>query len=299
MHPLLADTRTDLTPAEAYRTCARLARREARNFYYSFLPLRRPKRRVLYAVYAFARVADDLADDEGLSREERLAGLTALGDRLGEIERGDPRGALFIALADAVTDHNVPLEALRDLLQGMRQDLEVNRYGTWAELEQYCYYAAGTIGLVCAAVFGGGGEEARRYALAQGLGMQYVNIIRDVGTDAALNRIYLPADLLAGYGISEEDILTGRMPAGWVPLMTELTRRARAALAEGAGLLPLIDPDARVCPALLRDIYEGVLARIEAAGFDVFSARHGLSTPAKLRLTLRAFARWRLGRGGR
>ena len=297
MHPLLADTRGEVPLAEAYTACARLARHTARNFYYSFLPLRRAKRLVLYAVYSFARVADDLADAEGFSESERLSGLDRLEARLDEIERGQPRGALFIALADAVANHAVPIGALRDLLQGMRQDLTVNRYVTWAELEQYCYYAAGTIGLVCAATFGGGSETARRHALAQGLGMQYVNIIRDVGADAALGRIYLPADLLNEYAVREEDILAGHRPAGWIPLMSEVARRARSALEEGAGLLPLIDRDARVCPALLRDLYEGVLDRIEASGFDVLEHRHGLNTLTKLRLMVRAFIRWRL-RGG-
>ncbi len=296
MHPLLADTRREVPLPAVYRICARLARREARNFYYSFLPLRRAKRRVLYAVYSFARVADDLADAEGYTREERLAGLDDLDRRLDETEHGEPRGALFIALADAIRTHGVPLPALRDLLQGMRQDLQVTRYATLAELERYCYYAAGTIGLVCAAVFGGGGEEARRYALAQGLGMQYVNIIRDVGADAAVDRIYLPAELLRAHDVGEADILAGRRPAGWIPLMSELAGHARAKLEEGAGLLPLIDRDARVCPALLRVLYESVLDRIEASGFDVLSRRHGLGTLAKLRLTVGAVVRWRLRR---
>ncbi len=293
-HPLLEDRRTDLPVDEAYRFCAGVARREARNFYYAFLPLRRRRREALYAVYAFARLADDLADEPGQPLGERMARLDELERRLDETLAGRPAGRLFVALGDAVGRFGVPGHALHELLAGMRQDQTVTRYVTFADLREYCYLAAGTIGLACAAIFEARGDQAADYAVAQGLGMQLINILRDVGEDAANGRIYLPVELLERYGVSEEEVRSGRTGTGWAALMADLAARARTSLEDGARLLPLVARDARICPALLRDLYVAILDRIEAAGWDVFTRRIELGLPAKLRLLARDFLRYRV-----
>jgi phytoene synthase len=293
-HPLLEDRRTDLPVAAAYRFCAGVARRRARNFFYAFRPLRRSRREALYAVYSFARLADDLADEPEQPLKERMKRLDELEQRLDETLAGRPAGQLFIALSDAVGRFGVPGHALHELLAGMRQDQTVTRYATFTDLSEYCYLAAGTIGLACAAIFEArGGAQAADYAVAQGLGMQLINILRDVGEDAATGRIYLPVELLERYGVSEEEVRSGRTGTGWAPLMADLAARARTSLEDGARLLPLVARDARICPALLRDLYGGILDRIEAAGWDVFSRRIELGLPAKLGLLARAFLRYR------
>jgi phytoene synthase len=292
-HPLLEDRRTDLPVDEAYRFCAGVARREARNFYYAFLPLRRRRREALYAVYAFARLADDLADEPGQPLRERMERLDELERRLDGTLAGRPAGPLFVALGDAVGRFGVPGHALHELLAGMRQDQTVTRYVTFADLREYCYLAAGTIGLACAAIFEAQGDQAADYAVAQGLGMQLINILRDVGEDAATGRIYLPVELLERYGVREEEVRSGRTGTGWAALMADLAARARTSLEDGARLLPLVARDARICPALLCDLYAAILDRIEAAGWDVFTRRIELGLPAKLRLLARDFLRYR------
>lgn len=292
-HALLDDGRTALSVAEAYAGCARIARRKARNFYYAFLPLRPERRYALYALYSFARLADDLADAEGYGLEERIALLEQLRERLEESLDGSPRGTVFVGLADAVRRFDIPKHALNELITGVRQDLDVRRYATYEELCDYCYLVAGTVGLACAAIFEASGEEAHRYAVQQGLGMQLVNIMRDVREDAGADRIYLPQDLLERYGVTEEEIVSGRVGEGWTALMRELGRRARAALEEGACLLPLVAPDARVCPALLRDLYEAILDRIEAVKYDVFTSEPDLSFLRKIRIMLSTWRRFR------
>lgn len=294
MHPLLDDRRESLGAEEAYRECAVVARREARNFYYSFIPLKRERREALYAIYSFARLADDLADDVERTADERREGLAELEDRLEEALEANPRGAVFIALADTVERFDVPVQTLRDLITGVRQDQRVRRYRTYEELCQYCYYVAGTIGLICVAICGRITEESKRYALAQGLGMQLVNIIRDVKTDAASDRIYIPFELMHEYGVSEADIMEGSMGSGWRAMMEELAGRAREALREGEKLLPLIAEDARICPALLRELYTEILDRIEQAEFDVFSRTPALAFHSKVRLLLSAYWRYRI-----
>lgn len=295
-HPLLADRREDLPVDEAYRVCARVARTEARNFYYAFLPLRPHRRRALYAVYSFARLADDLADEPDRPLPERMARLDELEERLTDTLDGRPAGAVFIALADAVRRFGIPGHALHELLTGMRQDQSVRRFATFEDLREYCYLAAGTMGLACAAIFEARGDQAPDYAVAQGLGMQLVNIMRDVREDAEAGRIYLPRDLMEAHGVTEEDIRAGRGGAGWSDLMEDLARRARLALEDGARLLPLAARDARICPALLADLYGTLLERIEADDWDVFERPVELSLSTKLRLLLGALWRYRIRR---
>ncbi len=293
-HPLLEDRREDLSVDEAYRVCARVARTEARNFYYAFLPLRPHRRRALYAVYAFARLADDLADEPDRPLPERMARLDELEQRLTAMLDGRPTGAVFLALADAVRRFGIPGHALHELLTGMRQDQNISRFATFEDLREYCYLAAGTMGLACAAIFEASGPQASDYAVAQGLGMQLVNIMRDVREDAEAGRIYLPRDLMAAHGVTEEDIRAGRSDTGWRELMRDLAARARTALDDGARLLPLTARDARICPALLADLYTTILDRIEAADWEVFDRRVELSLVTKLRLLLTAFWRHRV-----
>ncbi len=295
-HPLLEDRRRGLLAEEAYIECARIARREARNFYFAFLPLRADRRKALYAVYSFARVADDLADEAGFELDERLHSLERLEDRLMESLAGEPCGAIFTGLADAVERFQIPEHALRELIEGVAQDLRVKRYRSWEELYDYCYLVAGTVGIICAAVFEAEGPEADRYAVSQGLGMQLINIMRDVREDVEAGRIYLPADLLEKHGVEEEGIARGSPGTGWILLMEEVGERAREALTEGSHLLPLVAADARICPALLRDLYTRILERIEARRYDVFSADLDLSFSGKVRIMFTAWLRHRMRR---
>ncbi len=293
-HPLLADQRRGLDLEQAYAECAVITRQEARNFYYAFLPLRRDRRHALYALYSFARIADDLADEEGRDLDERLAALDHLESRLDEALTGDPGGTVFIALADTIERFAVPVHTLHDLLTGVRQDQSVTRYHAYEDLRTYCYHVAGTIGLMCSAVCDGRSEEAAAFAIAQGHGMQLINIIRDVRTDAESDRIYIPGELMEEFGISEEDIFAGRTGDAWEGMMGTLAGRARDALDEGRGLLPLIARDARICPALMGELYRKILDRIEATRFDVFSSVPDLTLTMKLRLLGSAYWRYRL-----
>lgn len=293
-HPIFQDERIAVPARQAYVECARIARREARNFYYAFLPLRRDRRQALYAVYSFARLADDLADDESRGISERMERLDELEARLEESLAGQPRGAIFIALADAVERFNIPETALHDLVTGVRQDQTVRRFATYEELCDYCYLVAGTVGLICAAIFEASGEASEQFAVAQGRGMQLVNIMRDVGEDARADRIYLPADLLNHYGVSEADILDSRTGQAWRALMADMASRAREALQEGGRLLPLIADDARICPALLRNLYEAILKRIESDDYDVFETDLDLSFPTKIGILASAWWHYRV-----
>jgi phytoene synthase len=271
---------------EAYRYCQRLTKRRAGNFYYAFLPLPRAQRLAIYAVYAFSRVSDDYSD-EALPAERKLALLNDHRNKLHECYTGKAGGPVFIALADVIKRYAIPQSYFDDLLNGVVQDLTVARYPTFAELRGYCYLVASVVGLICIKIFGYREAKAEQYAIDLGIGMQLVNIMRDVKEDAERGRVYLPQDEMTKVGYREEDLRRGVVNDAFRTLMKLQGERAREYLNAGSLLLPLITgKQARVCPAILRGLYTKVLERIEGRGYDVFTKRARLSPREKTWIAL-------------
>ena len=239
----LADLKLDA----AYEKCTKIARRQAKNFYYAFLALPKLKRNAICAVYAFMRHADDISDDESLPREQRRAALAAWLDdwhRAAAGESGAPDapgvGAVgwgestddpvFLALNDTRLRFDIPLDLLDQLVRGTAMDLDpptpekaesngaaqprsYNKYTTFAtfeDLRRYCYYVASVVGLVCIHIFGYSDPRAEPLAEATGVAFQLTNILRDVREDAERGRIYLPLEDLDRYGVRIEDLATLR-----------------------------------------------------------------------------------------
>ena len=267
----------------AYAEVERITRREARNFAYGIMVLPRPKRRAIAAIYAFARRVDDIADGE-LSDDEKRARLHQLHADLDAA----PDDLVLVALADARSRYPVPAAALHDLVDGGLQDTEQRRYADFKELLGYCGRVAGAVGVACIAVYGSEDEERAR---SLGVALQLINIIRDVGEDWDLGRVYLPQDELAAYGASEEDIAAGRVTPHWRALMGFQAVRARAYLEEGLGLLDSLDGRSAACVGTFAGLYRATLDRIEARGFDVFDGSLRLSPLTKLRIVGAGFLR--------
>jgi 15-cis-phytoene synthase len=216
----------------AYKQCESLTRAAAGNFYYGIRLLPAPKRRAMCAVYAYARRVDDIGDGE-LPAPEKLRRLDALQSALGELSPVDP-DPVMAALADAHQRFALPLDALEDLLAGVRMDVLETSYASFAELELYCRRVAGSIGRLCLAIFGSralgtngarvgcahshdsapsedggaaGGREPRTASqLADDLGvaMQITNIVRDLHEDARHGRVYLPDRDLVRYHLHDD-----------------------------------------------------------------------------------------------
>jgi 15-cis-phytoene synthase len=260
----------------AYAEVERITRRDARNFAYGIMVLPRPKRRAIAAIYAFARRVDDIADGE-LSDDEKQARLQQLHADLDAA----PADPVLVALADARSRYPIPAPALHDLVDGGFQDTEQGRYADFDELLGYCRRVAGAVGVACIAVYGSEDEER---AQSLGVALQLINIIRDVGEDWDLGRVYLPQDELAAYGVSEEDIAAGRATPAWRALMSFQASRARAYLEEGLGLLDSLDGRSAACVGTFAGLYRATLDRIEARGFDVFDESVRLSPLTKLRI---------------
>lgn len=279
------------------RTCGQIVRRRAGNFFAAFLTLPRARRQALHALYAFCRLADDLADS-GRPVDERRQALDALERLLGDaLEQPDARcGPVLGALAEAVASYRIRRDDLLAVIDGCRMDLQPARLPDFAALRRYCYHVAAAVGLAAVQIFGHDGDPAvRQHAEALGLAMQLVNILRDVAEDAEMGRVYLPADWLAECGLVAADLLEGdlaALPLG--PALARLAAEARAQFLAAEGLLPHLTPGSRACPAALAAIYGALLDRIEADGHaSVLRRRPSLTLPTKLRLALGCWLRHR------
>jgi phytoene synthase len=266
---------------ECYRQCGAITRRHSKSFYFSLRFLPAAKRRAIWAVYAFCRTADDLADGEG-SAAERLAALDAWETQLRAAYSGPGTHPVFIALADAATRYDVPLHAAIDLLGGARMDVSVARYATYEELRRYSYLVASTVGLLVTPILGALDGSAASYAIALGEAMQLTNILRDVGEDARMGRIYLPADEMARFGYAEADLFAGTVDDRFVALMRFQIERARRLYGEAEPGIAMLHADSRYAVRLALHLYRSILAAIEANRYDVFAKRAHVSPAAKV-----------------
>lgn len=281
------------TLQSAYAICRAIAKREAKNFYYAFLALPADRKNAICAIYAFMRKADDLSDDESLSREERRrqldTWLAAWHAAAAGAATADP---VFIAVADATRRFSIPLTLLDELVAGTTMDLSraagdaPDTYATFDELYRYCYLVASVVGLVCIRIFGYTDPRAEKLAEETGIAFQLTNILRDVAEDAERNRVYLPLDTLAAHNVSLDALLhraPGTPPtAGERAALREIAGRAQDYYRSAQELLPLIEPVSRPALWVLVSIYHALLKRIEQAGFDVFSQRAGVPLSQKL-----------------
>jgi len=284
---------------QAYGVCREIARREAKNFYYSFVALPRAKRDAICAVYAFMRHADDLSDDESLPLAERRARLDRwLAAWRSAAANGATDDAVFLALRDAQRRFAIPLGLLEQLVEGTTMDLKredgadlsattsYDTYESFVDLYKYCYLVASVVGLVCIRIFGYQDKKAEQLAEETGIAFQLTNILRDVREDAERRRVYLPIEDMRRFGVGVEELSVlddGReLPSGVRELLAFQAQRAETYYEAGERLLPLIEADSRPALWVLIAIYRRLLRRIEAADYQVFGPRVRVPTHEKL-----------------
>ncbi len=266
----------------AYDLCRRITKAEAKNFYYAFRTLPAFKRRAIYAAYAFCRLCDDISDDV-MSREGRIEGFRGVRESLALARENGSAEPVFAALGDSAMRFDIPWEHFDEIVTGVEMDLDITRYETFDDLREYCHKVASVVGLVSIEIFGHDDHpEVEKYAVDLGLAMQLTNILRDIKEDAERDRVYLPQDELRRFECSEDDLTNGVVNEPFRELMRFQVRRAREFFESGRNLIPLLEPDARACTAVLIGVYASILDRIEASDYDVFSQRVSLSTGQKL-----------------
>lgn len=291
MSSALAPVVAPVSLEQSYRYCRDVARRRAKNFYYSFLLLDKVQRDSMCAIYAFMRHSDDLSDDPAATDKVKLARAVALWRvQMDAAFHGrfddDP---VWPAFHDTVTRYNIPLRFFHEMIEGITSDLEPRRIATYDELYRYCYQVASVVGLTIVHIFGFDSPKALLLAEKCGVAFQLTNILRDVREDAELGRVYLPAEDLAQFGVTPEQLKTGSEDEHFRRLMRFEAARAHSLYDESAPLIGMIRPRSRRSLWALREIYLRLLRKLEAHNFSVLSKRLNLPTHTKLWLLARAF----------
>jgi phytoene synthase len=286
--------RLDPSAAAAYSVCARLAREHYENFPVASFLLPAAMRPHVAAVYAFARIADDFADEGEETEAARLARLDSWGAWLRG--RGDPAGAglppetpdVFAALRATIRSCDLPLALFEDLLSAFRQDVTTRRYAAWADVLDYCRRSANPIGRLLLALY----RRTEPALLAQSdaicTGLQLTNFWQDVAIDWDKGRVYLPREDLARFDVDEAQIGARTVDGRWRALMAFEVERTRRLLQTGA---PLARALGGRIGLELRLVVQGglrILERIDAAGGDIFRHRPALSAHDWTLMGLRA-----------
>ena len=272
---------------QSYTHCRHIVLRAKSNLGRAFWLLPEPQRRGMDALYAFAREADDIVDNE-TPTAERSQGLHAYREQLQQTIQRRPRDGVFSALADTIERYEIPPQPLIDLLDGCAMDLEPRQYANWNELCEYCLRVASSVGLACLCIWKCRDPAAQQPAIDCGLALQLTNILRDIRADAALGRIYLPQDEMVRFGVSAEDILSGNPSEKTAALIRFEAARARELYQSAWQAMPLIPQPARRLYWLMHQTYFKLLKKIEHEPNIVFTRRVGLSWPTKLWLATRA-----------
>ncbi|XP_008806682.2 phytoene synthase 2, chloroplastic-like isoform X2 [Phoenix dactylifera] len=285
---------------EAYDRCGKVCAEYAKTFYLGTLLMTPERRRAVWAIYVWCRRTDELVDGPNAFHITPTA-LDRWDKRLNDLFEGRPYDMFDAALSDTVSKFPVDIQPFKDMIEGMRLDLKKSRYKHFDELYLYCYYVAGTVGLMSVPVMGiapdskASTESIYNSALALGIANQLTNILRDVGEDARRGRIYLPQDELAQAGLSDDDIFQGKVTDKWRNFMKDQIKRAKMFFDEAEKGVAELNSASRwpVSASLL--LYRQILDAIEANDYNNFRKRAYVGKTKKLVSLPIAYARALLG----
>jgi len=252
-----------------------VTRASATSFYHGMRLLPVPRRQAMYAIYAFARRIDDIADGS-LPRADKLAVLELARADVAALASGGGDDPVLVALADACTRYPLSHDALSELIEGAAMDITGQEYETFDDLVVYCRRVGGTIGRLSLGVFGATDKGSGAMALADDLGVafQLTNILRDVQEDLAAGRIYLPQEDLDAY---ECRVSMEGVSGDFAGLVRFEAARAESWYERGLGLVPLLDRPSASCVTAMAGIYRRLLRRIEREPESVLAGRLSLS----------------------
>ena len=303
----------------AYVECEDIARAASSSFFRSFRHLPEPKRRAVNALYAFCRRVDDIVDGDWLpehdlthlddattlrmeqllserkvnpifsekEHKDRLRALMFFREQLAAIQDGQTMSdPVFIALSDTLRRYPIDVEHLGELINGMEDDLFETTYARFEDLRRYCYRVASTVGLCLIEIYGYSDANARRHAVEMGLFLQLVNVLRDIQEDLGRNRIYLPTEELAKFGLTHADLNDPTLASrpAWQNFMSHYIDHVIANRNNALGLLPLLDKDARRSPRLMCMAYNAILKEAVRRNGDVLSRRLTLNFYRKMQV---------------
>ena len=290
----LTDTKT-WSLDEAYAYCEKLALSHYENFPVGSVLVPKSLRKYFYSIYAFARTSDDFADEgygEGYTSRERLELLDEWRVMLQESFAGHARHPIFVALADTQAKFNLPIHLFEDLLSAFAQDVVKCRYENFTELLDYCRRSADPIGRLILLLFGHQEEDKLRQSDSICTALQLANHWQDVAIDLQKDRVYLPLEDLARFGLGVDSLLEKKLTPELQSLMKFEIARARERFAKGKGLCTSVGGRLGL---ELRIVWLGgshILDGLEKNAYDVFTRRPVITKKDKLFILLKA---WRKG----
>lgn len=264
----------------AYEYCKQITQYHSRTFYVASGLLPAKKKQAARALYAFCRITDDIVDNANseLERLEKLSqwyqAVMCQGQSMDKLAE--------LAWADTQVSFNIPHGYAQQLIDGVSRDFTQVRYDTFADLAEYSYGVASTVGLMAMHITGFNGEQAIPYAIKLGVALQMTNILRDVGDDWARGRIYLPQDELAAFGLSDADIADGVVTNKWREFMQFQIERVHRLYDEALPGVAMLNSDGRFAIGAAAGLYRAILDDIAANDYDVFNRRAHIGTMGKV-----------------
>ncbi|PQO28315.1 phytoene/squalene synthase family protein [Blastopirellula marina] len=267
--------------AASYAECRRLSRQSGSNFLLSFWFLPREKRQAMFALYAFFRHTDDLADAEGT---DQAADLQQWRDDFHAALQDDYRDVRLPALVDTIRRYQIPEQYFLESISGVESDLTRSRFTDFPQLEHYCYQVASAIGLSCLPVWGIRPDFNRESAIATGIAFQLTNILRDIHEDGQRGRIYLPLEDLARFDVTEQALLAGEASPGFEALMRFEIERAQQRFDQARQLRDDLYPDGRRIYDAMTQTYYDLLQQIARDPYAVLQRKIQVGSWRKVKL---------------
>jgi squalene synthase HpnC len=231
-------SKPSISTQHAYQQCQNIARNHYENFPVASVLLPKHLRRSIAAIYAFARTADDIADEGTICRETRLELMTRYEANLYDIQYGKPpTEPIFIALKHTIESFNLPIQLFYDLLTAFRQDILKDRYNNFSEVRDYCHYSANPIGRLLLHLSGQATRENLIYSDHICTGLQLINFIQDISIDLNhKNRCYIPLDELEAYNVKLSEVGQNKVPENYASLVQKQLQRAKEIYQQGIPL---------------------------------------------------------------
>ncbi|KMT14342.1 hypothetical protein BVRB_4g071240 [Beta vulgaris subsp. vulgaris] len=281
---------------EAYKSCQNICAQHAKSYYLGSLLLTEERTKAIWAIYAWGRRTDELVDGENANNASSAV-LDIWENRLEDIFNGCPYDTIDTALADTIQQYPLDIKPFKDMIKGMRMDTWKSRYNNYEELELYCYYVAGTVGLMTLPIFGTSldtvtsTQSIYKAAISLGIANQLTNILRDVVEDASMGRVYLPQDELREFGLTDADIFSRKVTKEWRELTKKQIARARYYYDQAVEAIYQLDRASRWPVWASMMLYRKILDKIEENNYDNLTKQARVGNAEKLLMLPLAYAK--------
>jgi len=287
--PHLHIVRQNWKAEESFRFCTRVATSHYENFPVASRFVPKDRRQYVAAIYAFARIADDIADEPGLTTAERIDHLTNWEQQLQDCYNGQAKHPVFVALAETAERFEIPIGLFTNLLTAFKSDVTVRRYDTFEELLEYCRHSANPIGRLMLLLFNYRSEQFLLWSDAICTALQLTNFWQDVAIDLEKDRIYIPQLDMGRYEYAEKDLLQQRMGASFRNLLAHEIAKTQGLFEEGRPLLNAVGRDLRFQLKITWNGGVRILEKIRSNEYDVFRKRPTLHALDKFTILQRSF----------